>query len=407
MVIKNRRCNIAILLHSLDRGGAERVATLLSRYFFEKGYGVYLFVNKLNRDTDYPYWGTTIEVPKLQYKELLIFGGKTARLISLKQKAKAIRQLKKKYHIDYSISFMDEYNLLNVMSRYQDKTYLRICDVMSVSGVAKANGWDFAPHIIGHYYNQATRVIVVNEAEKQDLVENYFVCPEKFQKIINPIRPMEFMTADREWRFGSQAVICVGRITEVKQQHHLVRVFTKVHQECPEARLVFVGSGESKYFQYVRRITIELGLGNVVSFEGRQTGVGGYLKNGKVFVSASRTEGYPNCLLEALTAGLPVVAADGVGGVGEILNDRGDYRKPDGRAMECKYGILTPQLDGKYYAADEPLSQEEEIFAQSVIDMLSDERLQQKYQGVAIDFIKANDLSTIGKKWEEMFVYEK
>ena len=170
--INKKKYNIAILLPTLDRGGAERVATELSHYFHERNYNVYLFVNKLNRVVDYPYSGTAIEIPKEDYKELLIFKNKIAKLISLKAKAGAIRKLKKKYHIDYSISFMDEYNLLNVMSRYRDKTFIRICDVMSVSGVARENGWDFAPIIIGHYYNQATRVIVVNGAEKKDLSDN-------------------------------------------------------------------------------------------------------------------------------------------------------------------------------------------------------------------------------------------
>ena len=404
--INKKKYNIAILLPTLDRGGAERVATELSHYFHERNYNVYLFVNKLNRVVDYPYSGTAIEIPKEDYKELLIFKNKIAKLISLKAKAGAIRKLKKKYHIDYSISFMDEYNLLNVMSRYRDKTFIRICDVMSVSGVARENGWDFAPIIIGHYYNQATRVIVVNGAEKKDLSDNYFVHKEKFCKIINPIRSVQFKPSNREWGFGGFGIVCVGRIIEIKQQHHIVRAFQKVKDKCPKAKLIFIGNGESKYFQYVRQLTIAMNLTNDVIFEGRQTDIGFYLNNGKVFVSASRTEGYPNCVLEAMTVGIPVVAADGIGGVGEILNDNENYEHPINCVKKCRYGILTPQIDGTHYSADTPLTTEENLLAQAITDLLLDESLHKKYYKVASQYIKANDISTVGRKWEELFADE-
>lgn len=399
----SRQHNIAILLSGFGRGGAERVASLLSRYFYEKGYGVYLFVNKLNRETDYPYWGTAIQVTKEDYKELLIFDHQAAKLLSLKSKAKAIRKLKKKYHIDYSISFMDEYNLLNVMSRYKDRVYLRVCNVMSANDVAKQNGWDFSPGIIGHYYNQSTKVIVVNEAEKTDLNENYFVRMDKFYKIINPIRPAEFMSKKRDWKFGTYAVVCVGRMIDLKQQHHLVRAFYHIRKRCPQAELIFVGNGESKYFQYVRRLTVDMGLEDAVHFAGQQTDVGFYLRNGQVFVSASRTEGYPNSILEALTVGIPVVAADGIGGVGEILNGSGHYIHPKDQVMECRYGVLTPQLDGKNYSAEEPLTAEEVLFAQAITNMLLDKNLQIKYRGAASEFVKANNLETVGERWERLF----
>ena len=409
MVKKNNnknRHNVAILLTTLERGGAERVATLLSRYFYNKNYGVYIFVNKVNREVDYPYLGTVIEIPKENYKEILIFENKLAKLVSLQAKAKAIRRLKKKYHIDYSISFMDEYNLLNVMSKYRDKVYLRICDVMSVSGIAKDNGWDFSHRLIGYLYNRATRIIVVNGAERKDLSENYHVNEKKIYKIINPINSVEFKSSNREWCFGAFSIICVGKMIGIKQQHHIVRAFRKVRERCPQAELIFVGSGESKYFQYVQQLAIDMKLTDAIYFEGKQTDVGFYLKNGRVFVSASKTEGYPNSMLEALAVGMPVVAADGIGGVGEILNDCENYESPKDCINQCHYGILTPQMDGEHYSADAPLTMEEELFAQAIIKMLMDEQIYKKYYGIASEYVKANDIVAIGSKWEELFTHE-
>lgn len=69
-----------------------------------------------------------------------------------------------------------------------------------------------------------------------------------------------------------------------------------------------------------RRLAADLGLDARVTFEGPRTDVDQLLSQAQVFVLASRWEGFPRSILEAMRAGLPVVAS-AVGGVHEAVAD--------------------------------------------------------------------------------------
>jgi glycosyltransferase involved in cell wall biosynthesis len=85
----------------------------------------------------------------------------------------------------------------------------------------------------------------------------------------------------------------------------------------------------------------ELGLEDRVSFLGLRTDVSRILATAQVYVLSSRWEGLPRSIIEAMRAGLPVVASD-VGGVAELVEDgstgslvpRGDVEALAGRLGE-------------------------------------------------------------------------
>ncbi|MBI4581102.1 MAG: glycosyltransferase [Planctomycetes bacterium] len=71
-------------------------------------------------------------------------------------------------------------------------------------------------------------------------------------------------------------------------------------------KLIMVGDGP--YRATVERLAAEHGLGAHVRLVGQRQDVPGLLKAADLFLFCSRTEGLPNSLLEAMAAGLPVVA---------------------------------------------------------------------------------------------------
>lgn len=80
----------------------------------------------------------------------------------------------------------------------------------------------------------------------------------------------------------------------------------------------------------VRALAERLGLGERVRFLGKRLDVDRILADAQVFVLASNWEGLPLSVLEAMRAGLPVVASD-VGGVREaVLEGRTGYLVPRG-----------------------------------------------------------------------------
>ena len=92
----------------------------------------------------------------------------------------------------------------------------------------------------------------------------------------------------------------------------------------------------------------ELGVGGLVEFLGHREDVPQVLADTDIFVLPSRTEAFPNVLLEAMATGLPVVASD-VGGIPELVEDgRNGLLVPVGDAQALAAAIVRlmaePQL---------------------------------------------------------------
>ncbi len=111
--------------------------------------------------------------------------------------------------------------------------------------------------------------------------------------------------------------LAVGRLIEQKDHATLLRGFALVRAEVPDARLAILGSGPLE--AETRRLAAELGLEDAVTLPGR-TEIRDWLERADVFVHTSRWEGFGIVLLEAMLAGLPVVATR-VSAVPEVVAD--------------------------------------------------------------------------------------
>ena len=111
--------------------------------------------------------------------------------------------------------------------------------------------------------------------------------------------------------------VAVGRLIAQKDHATLLRAFALVHAQLPEARLAILGSGPLE--AETRALTAELGLAEAVVLPGR-TDIRDWLERADVFVHSSRWEGFGIVLLEAMLAGLPIVATR-VSAVPEVVVD--------------------------------------------------------------------------------------
>ena len=111
--------------------------------------------------------------------------------------------------------------------------------------------------------------------------------------------------------------VAVGRLIAQKDHATLLHAFALVHAALPQARLAILGSGPLE--EETRALAAELGLGAAVVLPGR-TEIRDWLERADVFVHSSRWEGFGIVLLEAMLAGLPVVATR-VSAVPEVVVD--------------------------------------------------------------------------------------
>jgi glycosyltransferase involved in cell wall biosynthesis len=131
---------------------------------------------------------------------------------------------------------------------------------------------------------------------------------------------------------GERIVLTVGRLSQEKGHADALRVFRLLRDRMPAQplRLLIVGDGPER--RRLGALAGRLGLAQSVIFAGHQDHIAPFYAAADVFLLASHSEGSPNVLLEAMSAGLPVVATR-VGGVPELaengeealLEDRGDH----------------------------------------------------------------------------------
>lgn len=113
----------------------------------------------------------------------------------------------------------------------------------------------------------------------------------------------------------TKIVLTVGRLSREKDQTTLIKAVHRLRRRL-KVRLLIVGGGPER-----RRIEEQihrLGMESDVTLTGQQASAEPYYGIADVAVLSSLSEGSPNALLEALAAGVPVVATR-VGGIPEIV----------------------------------------------------------------------------------------
>ncbi|MBW3606723.1 MAG: glycosyltransferase family 4 protein [Actinobacteria bacterium] len=114
-------------------------------------------------------------------------------------------------------------------------------------------------------------------------------------------------------------IVSVARFEPPKHQDLLIRALSELQDQS--WRLDLVGDGPR--LPATQRLVEQLGMSGRVRFHGYRTDVERRLASSQIFALVTRAESLPLTLLEAMRAGLPVVAT-GVGGIPEILADDAD-----------------------------------------------------------------------------------
>lgn len=112
--------------------------------------------------------------------------------------------------------------------------------------------------------------------------------------------------------------VAVGRLAGQKNYPLLLAAFSALHQSHPNSKLVIVGDGELR--ADLENMTFELGLSDSVEFTGNVPDVEARLWEAGAYVMSSDYEGLPQTVLEAMAAGLPIIATK-AGGVVDVVKD--------------------------------------------------------------------------------------
>ncbi len=157
---------------------------------------------------------------------------------------------------------------------------------------------------------------------------------------------------------AEKIILAVGRLTGKKAPHLTIQAFTVVLEKHPDARLIMIGSGELE--QKCKQQIADLNIGDAVQLLGVKgpDEICQWMHKSRMFVQHSMvnpengdSEGTPNSILEASSAGLPIVSTRHAGikdavehGTTGFLTEEGDWQTMAVYMMQL---LDDPQLAGE------------------------------------------------------------
>jgi len=174
------------------------------------------------------------------------------------------------------------------------------------------------------YLNKKTDLIIAVSSSVRDyLTANRLA--SKNQVVIVPNAIQEQKTENRKQKTGDKGervdmpvIGTVGSINRQKGQRYLIEAMPVILSRYPKTSLTIAGSGSEE--ANLKALAAKLGLHKHVRFLGEVSDIERYFETLDVFVLPSIAETFGIVLLEAMQAGVPIVATK-VGGVPDVIED--------------------------------------------------------------------------------------
>ena len=382
--------NIAIIITKLNGGGAERCASNLS-IELSKQYNVFLIVFDGSNIT-YPYNGKLVDLKIPNSNNIF------NRTINVFKRVKILKKIKKQYKIKCSISLLDGPNLVNVMSKGEDKVIVSIRDRLSAEGIGSLR-----KKMIVYSSMKSDLTVCLSKMVQKDMQEYFHIPKSKLITIYNHVdSKLLHSLADIQEKpnFIKDSNIYIstmGRLNNQKGQWHLLRVFKNVCMQIPNMYLIILGEGELK--ESLEKLADDLGIRDNVIFTGYVKNPHNILKYSEMFVFPSLFEGLGNVLLEALAFDMPIISTDCIAGPREILAPNSNLNVIINSNEYAKYGILTPILDKEHFESKSKLTNAEKEMEKAILKLHFDVKLRNMYRENAKSRVKDFDKTIIAEQW--------
>lgn len=329
---------ICLIIHSLGIGGMERVMAQLANDFSQrKNVEVHIVLTGRKRNITY-----SISDSIIIHKPAFDFNDKRRQIDTLRT-INFLRSEVQKINPETILSFGEMWNNLVLIA-------LKGLNIPIFISDRSQPGKDLGRlhnYLRDKLYPQAAGYIAQTQKAKEICLSQGWNTNVKV--IGNPIRDItNDLSVQRE-----NIVLSVGRLIKTKHFDQLIKMFVEIGD--PDWKLVIVGGDAQKQnlsIELQKQIK-ELGAENQVSLEGEQKDIDSYYLRSKIFAFTSSSEGFPNVVGEALSAGLPVVAYDCMAGPVDMINDGTN-------------GFLVPLLDENKFKKKLQLLMDDEMMRQNM-----------------------------------------
>lgn len=285
--------NVVLVISSLRAGGAERVMTDMANYWVINGHKVRLITFAPFVDDAFYPLDSRVERISLGYRRET--RGMIEKLAFNWTRLRALRRQLMRLQPTAVISFMDSTNVLSILASIGLGTKTLISIRNNPKSRHLPRFWSLGRRFT---YRFATAVVAQTEGAAEWLRRSLGV---SVVVIPNPLPSFAPIDIEKE-----PLVLCVGRLIREKAHDTLISAFSGIAHEHPAWRLVVLGDGPLR--EELNAQVAELGLTNQVMLAGAVRDVATWYAKASVYVHSSRSEGFPNALLEAMAMSLPVVS---------------------------------------------------------------------------------------------------
>ena len=325
---------VYLFIAHMGVGGAERVCVTLANEMIKHGREVHIVVLNLENDVNTHLLSEkciihSLQVSRLRYaapamlrllwkekpESMLVFGSEMGIILNQLRKLHLIRlRIVQRVLNNVNISLKKEDNISPIVEKYLRKQQKQLQDM------------DF--------------VIAQCKGMEEMLLARNLVDRDKLQAIYNPyneqlVNRVETVRQPGQNRGEQKNIYFIGRLDPQKNLEDLFHAFARVAERRSGVELHLVGDGllAEQHKQLVKM----MGISDKVIFEGLRKDMENVYANADLVVLSSEYEGMPNCLIEAIACGIPVVSYDCPIGPAEII-------------AEGENGYLVPFMDKEQLA---------------------------------------------------------
>lgn len=336
---------LALVISSLGGGGAERVMSLLANAWIDRGNEVTLITLASRQLDRFPL------DPAVQRIALDVAGPSAHVWAALGHNAVRLRALRRAIvacRPDAVISFIAESNVRVLLAAAGLGVPVIISERTFLNGHHMRGVWRTMRRWL---YPRAAAVVAQTRRCAADLA---LLTGRRIEVIANPVldeRAPGTPVHDGEAckpsvRSGTRTLLAVGRLAPEKGFDLLIEAFARLADRHREWDLVILGEGALRA-DLERRIALH-NLGHRIALPGFDAHVRAAMRRADLFVLASRYEGFPNALLEAMAEGTACVSFDCDAGPRELIeHGRNGWLVPagDAPALAAALDVLMRDAD--------------------------------------------------------------
>lgn len=346
-----------LLVPTLQLGGQERVAVNTADIMRDI-YDVTMVIF----DSKNAVFSPSCKVINLDCPALPGFFNKVRNVI---RRVVKLSKLYKAEPCDFCLSFGPTANLINVLSQNSVRKVVGLRSYRNIKSSAVSKT----------IFSLSNTILCCSRKIQSDLVKQHPSYREKTCFLPNPYHAAKLLQQGSlpvaDFVFGPHVIATHGRLDEVKNHQRLIKAFSNVVRQLPDAQLLIIGEGSMR--SDLETLIQKYDLANCVTLLGFRENPFAYLSKASVYALTSYTEGFPNALVEAMFF-LPVVSVDCNSGPREILSD-GSIDCVCAGIEEADHGILISPAKKQEWNPN--LTEDDQILADAILSVLNNPQKQQ------------------------------